>query len=81
MGGVKTPGILTADDGNPVLPPAPYVDGKKIRAWWNPTALAFLGDSIWEVLSFLPLPPCLSTALCAAVNPAYLHDCPIWPYL
>ena len=32
-----------------VLPPAPYLDGKSIRAWWGPTSLAFLGDSVWEV--------------------------------
>ena len=32
-----------------MLPPVPHLDGKKIRGWYSPTALAFLGDSIWEV--------------------------------
>lgn len=32
-----------------VLPPAPDLKGKGVRANWNATALAFLGDSVWEV--------------------------------
>ena len=35
-----------------MLPPVPNLDGKKIRAWYSPTALAFLGDSVWEVSTF-----------------------------
>ena len=40
---------LAAEGTNPMLPPVPNVDGKKIRSWYSPTALAFLGDSVWEV--------------------------------
>ena len=47
--GPKTQCNQSAEAANPVLPPVPFLDGKKIRAWYNPTALAFLGDSIWEV--------------------------------
>ncbi|CAL8461802.1 g1333 [Coccomyxa elongata] len=36
-------------DGNPILPPVPNLDGKDVRANWNATALAFLGDSVWEL--------------------------------
>ena len=43
-------------DGNPILPPVPNLDGKDVRANWNATALAFLGDSVWEV--------CRSTVCC-----------------
>ncbi len=35
-----------------VLPPAPDLKGKGVRANWNATALAFLGDSVWEVCNF-----------------------------
>ncbi|CAL5222583.1 g4973 [Coccomyxa viridis] len=34
---------------SPMLPPVPNLDGKRIRAWYSPTALAFLGDSVWEL--------------------------------
>ena len=44
---------LAAEGTNPMLPPVPNVDGKKIRAWYSPTALAFLGDSVWEVGTLL----------------------------
>ena len=47
--GPKTRCNDSTEAANPVLPPVPFLDGKKIRAWYNPTALAFLGDSIWEV--------------------------------
>ncbi|EIE25234.1 ribonuclease III [Coccomyxa subellipsoidea C-169] len=36
-------------DCNPVLPPVPNLEGKDVRANWNATALAFLGDSVWEL--------------------------------
>ena len=49
----KINGNESAEAANPILPPVPFLDGKKIRAWYNPTALAFLGDSIWEVFTFL----------------------------
>lgn len=34
---------------NPVLPPVPNLEGKDVRANWNATALAYLGDAVWEV--------------------------------
>ena len=47
--GPKTQCNDSTEAANPVLPPVPFLNGKKIRAYYNPTALAFLGDSIWEV--------------------------------
>ena len=39
-----------ADGGAPPrLPPAPNLHGKTPRRQWNANALAFLGDSVWEV--------------------------------
>lgn len=32
-----------------VLPPPPELNGKKPQSSWNATALAFLGDGVWEV--------------------------------
>lgn len=32
-----------------VLPPPPDLNGKKPQRSWNATALAFLGDGVWEV--------------------------------
>ncbi|KAL3138810.1 hypothetical protein ABBQ32_005650 [Trebouxia sp. C0010 RCD-2024] len=32
-----------------VLPPVPDLQGKDVRANWNAVALAFLGDSVWEL--------------------------------
>lgn len=32
-----------------VLPPPPDLGGKHPRKSWNATALAYLGDSVWEV--------------------------------
>lgn len=32
-----------------VLPPPPELNGKKPQRSWNATALAFLGDGVWEV--------------------------------
>jgi 23S rRNA maturation mini-RNase III len=37
---------------NSVLPPMPFLQGKDVKANWNATALAYLGDSVWEVRSF-----------------------------
>lgn len=31
------------------MPPPPDLGGKDPRKYWNATALAFLGDSVWEV--------------------------------
>ncbi|KAA6420585.1 MAG: RNA binding, partial [Trebouxia sp. A1-2] len=33
----------------PVLPPIPDLQGKDVRANWNAVALAFLGDTVWEL--------------------------------
>ena len=41
-----------------VLPPGLDLGGKKPRAHWNAVALAFLGDSIWEVTG-TPAQTCL----------------------
>lgn len=35
--------------GTYVLPHKPDLQGKDVRANWNAVALAFLGDSVWEV--------------------------------
>jgi hypothetical protein len=35
--------------GAAVLPAPPDLSGKVVRANWNATALAYLGDSVWEV--------------------------------
>lgn len=35
--------------GTHVLPHKPNLQGKDVRANWNAVALAFLGDSVWEV--------------------------------
>lgn len=54
-----------------VLPHKPNLQGKDVRANWNAVALAFLGDSVWEV--------CLSEntgyalAIVVCVMPDYLH--------
>lgn len=37
----------------PVLPPVPDLQGKDVRANWNAVALAFLGDTVWEVTVYL----------------------------
>ena len=37
----------------PVLPPIPDLQGKDVRANWNAVALAFLGDTVWEVTVYL----------------------------
>ncbi|KAK9820588.1 hypothetical protein WJX72_011989 [[Myrmecia] bisecta] len=34
---------------NPLMPPPPNLQGLKPRASWNPSALAFIGDSVWEL--------------------------------
>lgn len=51
--------IIWSSVENPILPPVPHLEGKDVRANWNATALAFLGDSVWEVCklhsSLLPL--------------------------
>ena len=49
-----------------MLPPVPHLDGKKIRGWYSPTALAFLGDSIWEVC----LLPSVNWPAVTAIRPA-----------
>jgi 23S rRNA maturation mini-RNase III len=41
--------MVACAEVNPVLPPVPFLDGKAVRANWNAVALAFLGDSVWEV--------------------------------
>ncbi|KAK9846419.1 hypothetical protein WJX81_003426 [Elliptochloris bilobata] len=33
----------------PIMPPPPNLQGKTVRANWNATALAYLGDSVWEL--------------------------------
>ncbi len=38
-----------AGAGAAVLPAPPDLSGKVVRANWNATALAYLGDSVWEV--------------------------------
>ncbi len=35
--------------GSPVVPAPPNLGGRKARTSWNSTALAYLGDSVWEV--------------------------------
>lgn len=40
--------IRCVDERNMGLPP-PDVGGKDPKKYWNATALAYLGDSVWEV--------------------------------
>ena len=58
-----------AEGTSPMLPPVPNLDGKKIRAWYSPTALAFLGDSVWEVRTLLAF---LEYSFTATVSVIYL---------
>lgn len=60
-----------------VLPHKPDLQGKDVRANWNAVALAFLGDSVWEVCSggiftcniSLPLwcALCMSICICSCM--------------
>ena len=56
--------------------PVPFLDGKKIRSWYNPTALAFLGDSIWEVRTshFSTHRPVLQDALAPCMRSSHFCD-------
>ncbi|DBA72086.1 hypothetical protein WJX79_005192 [Trebouxia sp. C0005] len=47
--GFGQPGPLGVSNLRPVLPPIPDLQGKDVRANWNAVALAFLGDTVWEL--------------------------------
>ena len=40
---------MTAELYQAHIPAAPDLDGKSVRAAFNSTSMAFLGDSVWEV--------------------------------
>lgn len=40
---------FSASEFSAVMPPPPNIGGKDPKKYWNATALAFLGDSVWEV--------------------------------
>lgn len=44
---LKPAGLI--EGRSPVLPPEPDLKGKDVRANWNAVALAFLGDTVWEL--------------------------------
>lgn len=44
---VCDPGLI--EGRSPVLPSEPDLKGKDVRANWNAVALAFLGDTVWEL--------------------------------
>lgn len=53
----------TSDDSSfLVMPPPPDLGGKSPRKSWNALALAFLGDSVWEVSLFLHIIPHLDSS-------------------
>ena len=62
------------------LPPPLDLQGKNPRAHWNAIALAFLGDSLWEVLSCcancMPLQPKLPHPLCMQLYARRRHFSP-----
>lgn len=45
---------VRAGGGAGMLPAPPDLSGKVVRANWNATALAYLGDSVWEVRRCVP---------------------------
>ena len=50
------------------LPPPPNLQGKAPRKYWNAAALAFLGDSVWEVRSYN-----YYFLLCLSINQSFIH--------
>lgn len=63
---------FTPASGPAALPPPPSLAGKSVRANWNATSLAFLGDAVWELYARRHhfFPPARTTVYCDAVTAA-----------